>query len=80
MSQSMYCHITSFLSFLYILHIIINFFDIHMKFIIFRYHEWMKNPMLQYLTGSEPLSLEEEFEMQKRWLEDEDSNYLLVWS
>jgi len=36
----------------------------------------MKNPTLQYLTSSEPLTLEEEFKMQKRWLEDEDSNYL----
>jgi hypothetical protein len=43
----------------------------------FRYHEWMKSPTLQYLTSSEPLTLEEEFAMQKRWLEDEDSNYLV---
>lgn len=43
---------------------------------MYRYHEWMKNPTLQYLTSSEPLTLDEEFEMQKRWLEDEDSNYL----
>lgn len=42
----------------------------------FRYHEWMKNPVLRYLTSSEQLTLDEEFEMQKRWLEDENSNYL----
>ncbi|XP_011696952.1 PREDICTED: N-acetyltransferase 9 isoform X2 [Wasmannia auropunctata] len=38
-----------------------------------KYHEWMKSPSLQYLTSSEPLTLEEEFMMQKRWLEDEDN-------
>lgn len=33
----------------------------------------MKSPELQELTASEPLSLEEEYQMQKRWREDEDS-------
>ncbi|KAF7395305.1 hypothetical protein HZH68_009355 [Vespula germanica] len=36
-----------------------------------RYHEWMKSPELQYLTASEPLTLAEEYEMQKDWLLDE---------
>ncbi|XP_014600686.1 PREDICTED: uncharacterized protein LOC106785058 [Polistes canadensis] len=38
---------------------------------VIRYHEWMKSPELQYLTASEPLTLAEEYEMQKDWLLDE---------
>ena len=34
----------------------------------------MKSAELQELTASEPLSLEEEFAMQKSWLEDENSS------
>lgn len=33
----------------------------------------MKSPELQYLTASEPLTLAEEYEMQKDWLLDEKS-------
>ncbi|KAL2110078.1 hypothetical protein VUR80DRAFT_1637 [Thermomyces stellatus] len=32
-----------------------------------RYHEWMKDPDIQELTASEPLSLQEEFENQEEW-------------
>ncbi|XP_028990160.1 N-acetyltransferase 9 isoform X1 [Betta splendens] len=38
-----------------------------------RYHEWMKSPELQQLTASEPLTLDQEYSMQKSWRDDEDS-------
>ncbi|XP_071440928.1 alpha/beta-tubulin-N-acetyltransferase 9 isoform X2 [Hetaerina americana] len=41
-----------------------------------KYHEWMKSPELLHLTASEPLSLEEEFEMQRKWLEDDDRSMI----
>lgn len=37
-----------------------------------RYHEWMKDSYLQETTESEPLTLEEEYAMQRSWAEDED--------
>ena len=35
------------------------------------YHEWMQDPFLLEMTGSEPLTMEEEIQMQKEWRDDE---------
>ena len=42
----------------------------YMKEHVPRYHGWMQDPALLKATGSEPLSLEEEYQMHLSWITD----------
>ena len=43
-----------------------------------KYHQWMKSSELQHLTGSEPLTFEEECEMQETWKNSDDKCTFIV--
>lgn len=42
-----------------------------------RYHEWMQSAELLEQTASERLTLEQEYDMQRSWFQDENSKDLL---
>ncbi|KAL5473194.1 hypothetical protein EMCRGX_G027644 [Ephydatia muelleri] len=43
-----------------------------------KYHQWMMDPTLRELTASEPLSIEQEHEMQRKWYLDDDKCTFIV--
>merc|ERR1711959_556424 len=45
---------------------------------VLKYHAWMQRPDLLELTASEPLTLKEEYAMQKSWREDDDKCTFIV--
>ncbi|KAK1414416.1 hypothetical protein QVD17_30160 [Tagetes erecta] len=42
----------------------------YMKQHVLKYHQWMQDPFLLQTTGSDPLTLEEEYQMQLSWTQD----------
>ncbi|XP_021724522.1 N-acetyltransferase 9-like protein isoform X2 [Chenopodium quinoa] len=42
----------------------------YMKEHVPNYHQWMQDPHLLFATGSEPLTLDQEYEMQLSWSQD----------
>lgn len=50
----------------------------YMKQHVPRYHEWMQHPSLLEATGSEPLTLEEEYAMQVSWTQDPNKHTFIV--
>lgn len=44
------------------------------------YHSWMTDPYLLDMTGSEPLTMEEEIKMQQSWRDDENKCTFIILS
>lgn len=45
----------------------------YMREHVVRYHQWMQDPALLLATGSEPLTLDQEYQMHLSWTNDPNS-------
>ena len=54
------------------------YFIILNMYSVFRYHDWMQSPELLEQTASERLTLDQEYEMQQSWFQDENSNFTFL--
>ncbi|PIA38388.1 hypothetical protein AQUCO_02800231v1 [Aquilegia coerulea] len=50
----------------------------YMKEHVPKYHEWMKDSKLLQLTGSEPLTLDQEYDMHLSWTQDPNKYTFIV--
>ncbi|KAL6999938.1 GCN5-related N-acetyltransferase 9 [Sarracenia purpurea var. burkii] len=50
----------------------------YMKEHVPKYHRWMQDPTLLEATGSEPLTLDEEYQMQLSWTQDPQKQTFIV--
>jgi RimJ/RimL family protein N-acetyltransferase len=50
----------------------------YMKEHVPKYHQWMQDPALLQATGSEPLTLDEEYQMQLSWTQDPQKQTFIV--
>ncbi|XP_057461370.1 GCN5-related N-acetyltransferase 9 isoform X2 [Actinidia eriantha] len=50
----------------------------YMKEHVPKYHQWMQDPALLESTGSEPLTLDEEYQMQLSWTQDPHKQTFIV--
>ncbi|GAB4825266.1 hypothetical protein Ancab_008138 [Ancistrocladus abbreviatus] len=50
----------------------------YMKEHVPKYHQWMQDPALLQATGSEPLTLDQEYDMQLSWTQDPNKRTFIV--
>ncbi|GMH10997.1 hypothetical protein Nepgr_012838 [Nepenthes gracilis] len=50
----------------------------YMKEHVPKYHLWMQDPTLLQATGSEPLTLDQEYDMQLSWIQDPNKRTFIV--